>query len=228
MKNDNPFYSLRDSKTYMVHKLFKLKGLDPKETMQDILVSATISGGYTPRLRFPTPEKKAELAKKFRTQNSTAKHDPEKAYLAGANAIIRHLEGLNTKGEYLKEETEHKLFRPIDLSLRQLAFVAKVTKTPYRALLSAIAKGVAPSGIDMLHTKDWKREYELEKLKHEETKNRLGQIWDEKEAARRIIAELRRELHKEGLQDPTLQIREEGGSYPVDATHEDDAPNENP
>jgi hypothetical protein len=226
---DNPFYSIRDSKTYMLFHLFKKGGKDPLETMQDVLRSATVSGGYVPNLAFPSQVTKMKMAKKFLLSIGTAKYSEEKIFYAGANAVIQNMKGKNTAEEFLKREAEHKIYRPIDLTLRDLAFVTKIANlSSIKDLIANITKGITPESKDMIKEKDWRRTYELEKFRHEETKNRLGQIHDEREASVRIIAELRNLIHGKGLQDPTLQVIQEGGENPIAAVDKDDDPNGNP
>ena len=223
---DNPFYSLRDSKTYFLFKLFKKRKLEPTQAMKDILQSATLSGGYSPKMVFPNLEARRLMAVKFLKSKNLTKDDLERTFMAGCKAAIRNMKEKNTVEHYLEHEAKHKLNRPIDLTLRQLAFVTKATGLPsIKRLISSIAKGISPESGDMIKVKNWKRYYKRERDRHDETKNRLGQIFDEGEASKRILAELRTLLHEKGLQDPTLQTREEGGENPIAAIDKKDDSN---
>lgn len=212
MSSDNPFYTLADARNYTLSKVFKKAGLNAETALKDVLKAASSQGGYAPNLRFPDPEKKEALAKMFHESSSTAKASPKQSWLAGANAMIRHLKDENSEEAILRAEAMHKVNRPIDLTLRQIAFVAKVTGTDFWRLIKEIG-GVSVSKEEVTATvKNWKGDYVLEKQRHEETKEKSRQYRDELKGAARTIAALRRTIHEAGLQDPTLSVTFRAGA----------------
>jgi len=204
--DSNPFYTLTDSRNYTLQKLFKARGLDPLDAMRSIAVTCNEQAGMQPHLRFPSSTVKGEIAKKFATSSSTAKATAMQSYLAGYNACIRHMEELFSHDNVLDAYAKHRVMHPIDMTLREMAFAARALEVDFWFLVKEIAGETSPDSDIMQRVKNWKREYSIEQERHEETRKQSAQRADEIAGCRRIIAQLRDTLHREGLQDPTLQV----------------------
>ena len=219
----NPFYTLTDSRNYTLQKLFKARGLDPLDAMRSIAVTCNEQAGTEPHLRFPTPERKQELASKFAASSSSAKVSPKQSYLAGYNACVRHMEELFSNDNVLDAYAKHRVTHPIDMTLREMAFAAKALEVDFWYLVKEIAGETSPDSDIMQRVKNWKREFNIEQERHEETRKQSAQRADEIAGCRRIIAQLRDTLHREGLQDPTLQVVRPQGKTSVGEAHKEDA-----
>lgn len=219
----NPFYTLTDSRNYTLFKLLRKRGLDPENTMAGIVRTCSEQGRTSVSFRFPSAEAKQEMASKFAASSSTAKRTPLQSYLAGFNACIRHVEEIIEEGAMLRADAEHKAMHPIDMTLREMAFAAKALDVDFWFLVREIAGETSPDSDIMRNVKNWKRDYLIEQARHEETKRIAAQRADEIAGCRRIIAQLRDTLHREGLQDPTLQVVRPQGETPIGETHKEDA-----
>lgn len=191
------FYTLESPKNYTLSRLFSKRKADPKKALKKAILASRVDGAYRPDFRFPTPEEKKSMGDKYASE--APKRTRSEIFVAGMNAVIRHLKERNTEDAFVDAEVEAKLFVPMDLTLRQVAFVAKSTNRDAMRLIGEIIGGLAPETVG-----NWKQKYELEKDRHAETKNRKGQIFAEVEALKRQIALLRGTLHDNQIQDPTL------------------------
>lgn len=118
-------------------------------------------------------------------------------------ALAKALKAANPRGQSINDDIEFqaisKIDHPIDLTLRQLAFIAKMTGRNLPRLINEISEGLAPEV-----TGNWKDKYLLEKSRHKESKEIIGQKNDEIKAFKRQAAIFRNTLYKAGIQDPTL------------------------
>ena len=216
----NPFYTLTDARNYTVRRLLRKAGHEPVPAMVNILRASGTKGGYVIRPRYPSADDVREAARGFARMSSTAKATPEQSYTAGWNACKRAVAELNSEEAILLHEAQHKVMRPIDMTLRQLAFVAHTCNADSMALIREIA-GVTSPDVDMMeNVRNWRTEYMIESHRHEETKRLAAQRADELEGASRRIAQLRDALHREGIQDPTVQIAVKAGGDTVGILHE--------
>ena len=94
---------------------------------------------------------------------------------------------------------KRKLDHPIDLTLREIAFIAKMTGRSLNKMIKGMSEGLAPEKAD-----NWKERYLMEKDRKKECMDKLGQKNDEIDPLKAKIAKLRNELHENGIQDPTL------------------------
>jgi hypothetical protein len=94
----------------------------------------------------------------------------------------------------------HLIDYPIDMTLREIAFVAKSLNMDFDELMYCITEGM-----DKKKKTDWKSMYGIEKIKHGDTKERAAQRTVELQGARKQISTLRDVLIEKGIQDPTLQ-----------------------
>lgn len=219
----NPFYTLTDSRNYTLHKLFKKRGLDPQETLKSIVEVCAEQGRTSVKFRFPCAEVKQDMAAKFAASSSTAKRTPLQSYLAGLNACMRIVEGIIEGGAISEAEAEHKVTHPIDMTLREMAFAAKALEVDFWFLMREIAGETSPDSDIMQKVRNWKRDYLIEQARHEETKRIAAQRGDEIAGCKRVIAQLRDTIHREGLQDPTLQIVRPQGETSVGEADKADA-----
>ena len=190
-------YTLESPKNYILSRLYSKRKADPKKALKKAILASRVEGAYRPDFRFPTPEEKKLAGDKF--ADEAPKRTRSEIFVAGMNSVIRFLKEHNTEDAFVDAEVEAKLFVPIDLTLRQVAFVAKSTDRDAMRLIGEIIGGLAPENVS-----NWKSKYELEKSKHEETKYRKGQIFAEAEALKKQVALLRGALHDNQIQDPTL------------------------
>jgi hypothetical protein len=94
---------------------------------------------------------------------------------------------------------KRKLDHPIDLTLREIAFIAKMTGRNLSKMITGISEGLAPEKAD-----NWKERYLMEKNRKAQAVEIIGQRNDEIDTLKAKIAKLRNELHGRGIQDPTL------------------------
>jgi hypothetical protein len=219
----NPFYTLTDSRNYTLHRLFSKRGLDPQQALQSIVEVCAEQGRTSVKFRFPSAEAKQEMADRFASSSSTAKRTPSQSYLAGLNACMRIVEAAISRGAISIAEAEHKVTHPIDMTLREMAFAAKTLEVEFWFLMREIAGETSPDSDIMQRVKNWKRDYLIEQARHEETRRIAAQRKDEVAGCRRIIAQLRETLHREGLQDPTLQAVRPQGETSVGEADQADA-----
>ena len=100
--------------------------------------------------------------------------------------------------EYAVKKRAKLIDFPSELTFRELAFVAKGIDMDVFDLIEGISEGV-----DLKEKNECKTKLSIEKLKHGETRKRIGQIGHELQAAGKQIAKLRNTLHEK--QDPTIQ-----------------------
>jgi HAMP domain-containing protein len=94
---------------------------------------------------------------------------------------------------------KQKLDHPIDLTLREIAFIAKMTGRSLSRMITGMSEGLAPEKAD-----NWKERYLMEQNRKKNALEVIGQRNDEIETLKAKIAKLRNELHRNGIQDPTL------------------------
>lgn len=197
------FYTLENPKNYTLFRLFSKRKTDPKKGLRKAILASRAEGAYLPQLRFPTPEQKKVMGDKWASE--APKRTRSEIFVAGMNAMKRHLEEINTEDAFIESEVEDKLYCPMDLTLRQIAFIAKAVNRDTMRLVGEISGGLAPEVVG-----NWKTRYEIEKQRHEETKYRQGQVHAEIKAAKRDIARLRDTLHANQIEDPTLHPSDGG------------------
>lgn len=197
------FYTLENPKNYTLFRLFSKRKTDPVRMLKKVLRAADLGNAYRPKLTFPTPEQKKDMGDKW--ADEAPKRTRSEIFVAGMNAAIRFLKENNTEEHYLDAEVMTKLYYPMDLSLRQIAFIAKSVNRNTMRLVGEISGGLAPEEVG-----NWKSQYEIEKQRHEEAKFRQGQVHAEIKAAKRDIARLRATLHDNQIEDPTLHPSDGG------------------
>lgn len=204
------FYTISKAPNYVISVILSRRKLPPKETLAKAILAATSN---FKQVSIPDMSIREELAKKFgdRGDNVTRRE----AYLSGMNKMGSLIKKENTKEELAIKEAEEKLLHPIDLTLRQIAFLAKIVGKDTMELVGNIANGLAPEKIS-----NWRSKYNLEKQRHEESKKENTSLRDRISALERERTTLRDFIFQEGLQDPTLpstRLRSNGSPYAVDA-----------
>lgn len=191
-------YTLKTPKSLVLKILFKKRDLDPVQGLADALQACDVEK-HT-RLKEPCPAEKNEMAEKYDPQVKTTR---KQNYLAGMNAMIRwmrdNIDGRSKVEERAKTLVEH----PIDLTLREVAFIAKTCDREAIRLINEIVGGLKPEQVN-----NWKAAFKLEKTKHAQTKEKIREKNAEIDSLKRTVARLRTELHENGIKDPTLQIRD--------------------
>jgi len=203
------FYTISKAPNYVVSVLLQRRKLPAKETLAKAILAATSN---FKQVSIPDMSIREELAKKFgdRGDNVTRRE----AYLSGMNKMGSLIKQDNTKEELAIKEAEEKLLHPIDLTLRQIAFLAKILGKDTMELVGNIANGLAPEKIS-----NWRSKYNLEKQRHEESKKENTALRDQLKSLERERTTLRDFIYEKGLQDPTIcspRFGSNGSPYAVD------------
>jgi hypothetical protein len=203
------FYTISKAPNYVISVLLERRKLPARETLAKAILAATSN---FKQVSIPDMSIREELAKKFgdRGDNVTRRE----AYLSGMNKMGLLIKRENTKEELAIKEAEEKLLHPIDLTLRQIAFLAKILGKDTMELVGNIANGLAPEKIS-----NWRSKYNLEKQRHEESKKENTALRDQLKSLERERTTLRDYIHEKGLQDPTIcspRFGSNGSTYAVD------------
>ena len=191
-------YTLKTPKSLVLKVLFKKRKMDPVQSLADAIQSCDVEK-HT-RLKEPSPKEKREIASAYNPQVKTTR---QQNYLAGMNAMIRWMRENVDRRSKAESRAETLVDHPIDLTLREVAFLAKMCDREAFALIKEIVGGLKPERVN-----NWKSAFKLKKSKHAQSKEKIREKNAEIESLRRTVARLRAELHEKGIQDPTLQVRE--------------------
>lgn len=191
-------YTLKTPKSLVLRILFSKRDMSPVQGLADALQACDVEK-HT-RLKEPSPEEKREMASAYNPQVKTTR---QQNYLAGMNAMIRWMRDSIDGRSKVESRAETLIDHPIDLTLREVAFLAKMYDREALTLIKEIIGGLKPEQVN-----NWKTAFKLEKDKHAQTKERISEKNAEIESLNRTVARLRTELYENGIQDPTLQVRD--------------------